>query len=71
MRTFAERCRARHGLELHFLPDLLGVPAGESAREAPRQRRVRRERAYFRVRRPVEVSLSALAPARAHAAASR
>ena len=59
VRTFAERCRARHGVELHFLPDLLGVPAGVSAQ----RRRVRvecLERAYFRVRRPVEVSLSAL-----------
>ena len=30
VRAFAERCR-RHGLELHFLPDLLGVPPGGSA----------------------------------------
>ena len=25
--------RARHGLELHFLPDLLGMPGGEAARD--------------------------------------
>ena len=61
VRTFAERCRARYGLELHFLPDMLGVPAGVSATRR-RDRRESCERAYFRVRRPVEVSLCALRP---------
>jgi hypothetical protein len=32
-RVFTERCRARYGLELLFLPDMLGVPAGEVSRE--------------------------------------
>ncbi len=59
IRTFAERCRARHGVELHFLPDLLGVPSGAIASDAA-SASVASERAYFRVRRPVEVSLSAL-----------
>ena len=60
VRTFAERCRARYGLELHFLPDLLGVPAGEVARAAAKAASSC-ERAYFRVRRPVEVSFSLFA----------
>ena len=34
VRTFTEHCRARYGLELHFLPDMLGVPAGAAACDA-------------------------------------
>jgi colanic acid biosynthesis glycosyl transferase WcaI len=52
----AEHCRARHGVELHFLPDMLGLPASEVA-SAPRPC----ERAYFRARRPLELGVSALA----------
>jgi colanic acid biosynthesis glycosyl transferase WcaI len=57
---FAEHCRARHGVELHFLPDLLGLPAGAVASAAARAPAAR-ERAYIRARRPVELALSALA----------
>ncbi len=59
VRTCAERCRARHGVELHFLPDLLGVPADVSATDAASASSAS-DRAYFHVRRPVEVSLCAL-----------
>jgi hypothetical protein len=59
VRAFAERCRARHGVELHFLPDLLGVPSCAITSD-PASASGASERAYFRVRRPVEVSLSAL-----------
>ena len=58
VRSFAERCRARHGLELHFLPDMLGVPAGEGA--SAELAGSTGERAYFRARRPVELGLAAL-----------
>jgi lipopolysaccharide/colanic/teichoic acid biosynthesis glycosyltransferase/glycosyltransferase involved in cell wall biosynthesis len=58
VRAFAERCR-RHGLKLHSLPDLLGVPPGGSACPDPSAPDAE-ERAYFRIRRPVEVSLCAL-----------
>jgi lipopolysaccharide/colanic/teichoic acid biosynthesis glycosyltransferase/glycosyltransferase involved in cell wall biosynthesis len=54
--VLAEHCRTRHGVELHFLPDMLGVPAGEPA-PAPRSD----EPAYFRRRRPVEVAVCGLA----------
>jgi lipopolysaccharide/colanic/teichoic acid biosynthesis glycosyltransferase len=60
VRAFAEHCRARYGLESHFLPDMLGVAAGEIARGATRTASSC-ERAYFRARRPVEVSVSLLA----------
>ena len=60
VRTFAEHCSTRHGVELHFLPDILGVPAVALGSE-PASAASSCERAYFRARRPVEVSLSALA----------
>jgi len=60
LRNFAEHCSARHGVELHFLPDMLGVPAGEVA-SAVASAPSSCDRAYFRARRPVEVSVSALA----------
>ena len=60
VRVFTEHCRARYGLELHFLPDMLGVPAGEVACDAATAASSC-ERAYFRARRPVEVSVSLLA----------
>jgi lipopolysaccharide/colanic/teichoic acid biosynthesis glycosyltransferase len=56
-RACAERCRTRHGLELHFLPDLLGLPAGARDDAALPEAT---ERAYFRLRRPVEVVLAVL-----------
>ena len=59
-RLFAEHCRTRHGVELHFLPDMLGVPAGAPAGELARPPSAC-DRAYFRARRPVEVSVCVLA----------
>jgi lipopolysaccharide/colanic/teichoic acid biosynthesis glycosyltransferase len=58
-RRFAERCRARHGLELHFLPDILGVPAAAPGAAASAAGTA--EPAYLRARRPVELGLAALA----------
>ena len=46
-------------MELHFLPDLPGVPADVSANDAASASSAS-DRAYFHVRRPVEVSLCAL-----------
>ena len=60
VRVFTEHCRARYGLEPHFLPDMLGVPAGEVACDAARAVGSC-ERAYFRARRPVEVGVGLLA----------
>ncbi|HLT02283.1 MAG TPA: sugar transferase, partial [Geminicoccaceae bacterium] len=59
-RACAERCVARHGLELHFLPDVLGVPCDDGAPESSAAASPG-DRAYFRLRRPIEVALSALA----------
>jgi lipopolysaccharide/colanic/teichoic acid biosynthesis glycosyltransferase/glycosyltransferase involved in cell wall biosynthesis len=61
LRTFAEHCGARHGMELHVLPEMLGVPADAAASEAAARGASSPERAYFRARRPVEVGVSALA----------
>jgi lipopolysaccharide/colanic/teichoic acid biosynthesis glycosyltransferase len=60
VRSFIEHCRARYGLEPHFLPDMLGVPGGEVASDVARAASFC-ERPYFRARRPVEVSVSLLA----------
>jgi lipopolysaccharide/colanic/teichoic acid biosynthesis glycosyltransferase len=60
LRTFAEHCGARHGMELHVLPEMLGVPADAAASEAARGASAP-ERAYLRARRPVELGVSALA----------
>ena len=58
-RLFAEHCRTRHGVELLFLPDLLGLPMGEVASDAARAASSC-DRARLRTR-PLEASVSALA----------
>jgi lipopolysaccharide/colanic/teichoic acid biosynthesis glycosyltransferase/glycosyltransferase involved in cell wall biosynthesis len=59
-RIVVESWSARHRVALHFLPDLLEVPAAQVA-SAPASGPSPCDRAYFRIRRPIEVSVSALA----------